>query len=1074
MMSPEKLVTTASDKGFKAIAMSDHGTMAGIYSFTEACKKNSIKPIIGCEVYYNANLKNSKTAQDRSNQHIAVFAKTKEGYENLVKLSSRGWIEGFYYRPRVNEEILMQYKKDMVITTACMGGILAPELRAGDIDAGHRKLQWLQSIYGEENVFVEIQILEIPENVTYVENIIKMKDRYPDGVKLILGQDSHYPNREDWTTHEVMLNIQANKVMSSPDRRIYPTKLAHIRTKSEQAALKKQLGYDFITDDHWEESIANTTVLADLVTEFDIKHDTVYVDVKKYGFEGDLKKLVVKGVSKRGINKKDNFDDYFKRLSYEMSIIKKMGIGPYFLATHAIVDIARNNDVLVGPGRGSAAGSLVNYLIGTTNVDPIEHELLFERFINPDRVELPDIDVDYSNIDIVNSKLRETFGEQNVTRLATYSFFQWKGMVRDLARVFQYDIGETNDVAKAIDSLGGKADKLDLPALRKKINKVDEWVDRHKKDNVEMHMLKLHNLIRHKGVHAAGVIITDKEVYNWFPVERHRDIIVSAYTEGQKQRELNEVGGIKFDVLGLNTLRIHQDCLKLIARRRGKKWQSLLPLIDSSRMNLEDKKVYKNVFNKGDTIDIFQFESSTGRRILKDVDADCFNDISAVNSLNRPGPLSGNYDRHYASAKRAGTGRKLHPIVDKILEDTYGTIIYQEQVVRLCKELGDLTNSEAELVRKGIFKLRGTHIAADALKQKEILGGIEKKLLTNAQAKGMSKDEIKELWKDIQAFVGYSFNKAHSVSYAAIAYTSAWLKTYFPIEWHCAYLNGVSEKADKVRDYINYLSRKGIKVKTPHVESAKISNSAAVVDDTTLRLGTNVLKNVGADLPRFMEIYASDQDDFMRFFIHAINDPDTNINKRVIEALIKVGFFDDYPIRNNTLKSMGRGHLLVLYNEFNNKRGRFKYNPKHRSVDDILAANIQFIDDLYAEVLKREVEDHSDYQGEVEIMNFSMREHPFEPFREKIAEVTSKLEEEKLGLMVEIIAVKEKVTKNGRPYRVLTVQDVFGADSYRVMIWENQIIQWNQCVGEGGLFIMSQPDPKFGTCKVTSYTNIPM
>lgn len=1073
MMSSEKLVKTAKEKGFKAVALCDHGTMGGFYSFLEACKIHGVKSILGCEVYYNDHLEKSKENQDRTRTHIAIFAKNKNGYMNLIRLASRAWVEGFYYKPRVNESILMEHKENLVVTTACMGGILSPELKTGDIDAAHKKVLWLQSIYGKENVFVEIQISDIMENVTYVEECIRLKEKYPGDIHLILGQDSHYPNREDWTTHEVMLNIQSNNYMSSPDRRIYPTKLAHVRTPSEQESLKKKLGYDFISEAYWQEAILNTHVLVNMCEDYHIRHDPIFVDVGKFGFEDDLQKLVLNGIKKREILKKENKDVYLDRVKYEMGIIKKAGIGPYFTATHAIVDIARANSVLVGPGRGSAAGSLVNYLIGTTNVDPLEHDLLFERFINPDRKELPDIDIDYSHIDVVNEKLRDAFGELNVTRLATYSFFQWKGLVRDLARVFQYDIGETNELAKAIEAMGN-ADKYDLSTIRTKIPKMDDWCRKHAKDHVELHLDRLHGLIRHKGVHAAGLIITNEPVYHWFPVERHRNIIVSAYTEGQKQRDLNDLGGVKFDVLGLNTLRIQQDCIKIIARRRGKDWKRYIPLLDFSKMDCNEKQVYEKIFRPGDTLDIFQFESKTARRILQEVDAENFNDITAINALNRPGPLQGNYDKYYADAKRKGTARSTHPVVDKILEETYGTIVYQEQVVRLCKELGDLTNSEAELVRKGIFKMRSTHIASDEKKQREILDQIEKKLITNAQAKGMSKNEIKSLWKDIQAFVGYSFNKAHSVSYAAVAYVSAWLKAHFGIEWYCAYLNGISGDASKVRDYIGYLSRKGITVSAPHVESAKVSSSATVVDDRTLRMGTNILKGVGSDLSRFTEIYAGDYDDFMRFFIHAINDPDTNVNKRIMEALIKIGFFDNYPVRNSTLNPLVRSRLLAFYNAMNDNRHKFKFNEQVKSVDQTLTINKQFIDDEYIKALSLAVEDFNDYQAEVEIMNFSLQEHPYASYRTKIDEIAGKVDEDKLAIMGEIIAVKDKTTKHGKPYRVVTLQDVFGQDTFKVMFWEHQMIRWNPCVGEGGVFIMSRPDPKFGSCKVTSYTNIPM
>lgn len=1077
MMTSEKLVKIAKEKGFNAIGLSDHGNIGAFFTFLQSCKTHKVKPILGCEVYFNAELEKSKAGQDRTNQHICIYAKNLQGYRNLVRMTSRAWMEGFYYRPRLDEKILSEEAGDMIVSTACMAGVMRPGLENGNLVEAKKQLDMLRGIFGSENVFVEIQLSEIEENKFLMEGLCNLKKTYPDDIQFVLGQDTHYANVEDRFTHEVMLNIQGSRQFGDSDWRKYPTQLGFIRTEAEQREIWALLGYNkFMSKEILDEAIQNTYTMANMVDVYEIAQDPVFVDVTKFGFNETLTDLIKAGFVKRGITDRK----YLERIKYELDVVKKTGIGPYLLATHAVVDIAKENNVLVGPGRGSAAGSLINYLIGTTNVDPIEHDLLFERFINPDRVEIPDIDVDYSHPGRVYDKVVEHFGEERICKLSTYSFYQYKGLIRDLARVFKYDIGETNSICKSVDSIDAQ-DKYSIDELAHKTKPFGQWIKNHAGDNIQKHLSELHGLIRHKGVHAAGMLMADDEIWNHFPVERHSNVIVSTFTEGQKQRDLNDLGGVKFDVLGLNTLRIQQDCIRNIAKRQGKSMDDVIDMVDFSKMDHEVKGVYSEIFAKGNTDDIFQFESPVARRILNDIQPDCFDDIVAINALNRPGPLQGNYDSIYAERKHSGKVEKVHPIVDRILEPTYGTLVYQEQVVLLCKELGELTNSEAEMVRKGIFKLRSTHIKKDAAKQKEMLDQIETKLFTNAQKNGMSKAEIKKLWTNIMKFVGYAFNKAHSVSYAAVAYVSAWLKYHYPVEWYCAYLNGISGDATKVKAYIRHLEAKNISVEPPHVRSTTDASST-VINDKTIRLGINVLKNVGANLPDFVSRHKNNIFDFVNFFILSINDKHTNINKRVIESLIKVGFFDDFPAFQRIDSKAGpgdevflqRSQLMYFFGQLNQSRFKFKFVGSVHDVSGVLMVHHQFIHDLIDDAEKQPIKDFSKYKAEMEIMNFSLQDHPFKPYQDYAKDVRENIKTEQLAVLGEIVEVRERTTKRGAPYAMVLVNDIESEKTFKLMYWNNLIMRYNPVVGEGGLYIIEKPHPKFGTCQVFNYTNIPM
>jgi DNA polymerase-3 subunit alpha len=560
-------------------------------------------------------------------------------------------------------------------------------------------------------------------------------------------------------------------------------------------------------------------------------------------------------------------------------------------------------------------------------------------------------------------------------------------------------------------------------------------------------------------------------LWKHFPIERQNDVLVSAFTEGGRSRELGVVGGIKFDVLGLNTLRIHQECIEIVAARHNLAPAELHRMIDSSLIDDSDPEVFKRVFHNEDTIDIFQFESATARTLLRRIKPEDVNELSTINALNRPGPLIAGYDQEYINVKAGLQPREcIHPIVDQFLDNTHGTLVFQEQIMQICRSLGDLTDGETDLVRKVGFKMNTVKGFDTKDKRQKMLFEIKQKIFAGAISKGVTPDAIQRLWDKIQGFLDYAFNASHSLSYAFVAYISAYLKCKFPIEWHCAYLNGVSHNVDKTAEYVTYLTQKGIRIIPPNIKHP-VTLFAAPIDDSTLMLGTAIMKNVGADVPRFMEQYQKRIASFVDFFCYSVSDPDTNINKRAIEALIKGGFFETFPTVADV--SLSREQLLVFFLRLNEMRTKFKLKNIAFGPASVLERQAGVISTALAEAQVVELTPQAHFIFEKEILNFSLQVHPLLSYVDQVRDIRDKQPSaDNLVILGEIIIAENKTTKTHKPYRLVVIKDVETSTNYRIMFWSNLVAKYNPIVGECGIFIISQPDPQFGSCTLRTYINL--
>lgn len=1086
ILTTDKLCKVAKENGFEALTLTDHGVMGGSYAFLTSCKKYEIKPIIGVELYFHDELEKTKENKDRTNYHIVAVAKNETGYRNLIKLSSIGWVKGFYYRPRVDMSMLKQFcNSDIKITTACMGGILSQHLNTENYDAAYNRLCELKSIFGKDNVFVEIQFIEVEGNKSYVKNVIKFKERYPNDVKLIFGQDVHFAKKEDKTSFHAFHCIKSK--LTWANRREFGSDYGFIRQVPEIMIDWVDLGYDkFVDQSYVEEAISNASSFANDIEEYNIAQKPVLPSMADMGFaQIELKDLCVQGLKTRGILEKPQAErvKYVAQLKKELTLINEFGFEDYFIMQKLIIDIAKQIGVLVGPGRGSSAGSLVNYLVNNTNVDPLKYGLMFERFINPARKELPDIDTDYSDIRAVQDKLVEMFGTERVVKIVTYATFQYKGLLHDLGRIFEYPINEIMDISRKLDHIKS-LDQMSLEEVIEICPELGAWLRRHEQDKLTLHVRNLIGVIRHKSQHAAGILIGSSPLWNYFPLERVSTELVSAFTEGSRSKELMHLGGVKFDVLGLNTLQIQKDAMINIAKRWSFNLDNVIERFDSSKIDDNDQNVLQNIFRTGDTLDIFQFESDSARRMLKTIVPDNIMELCIINAINRPGPLQAGYEQIYTDVKFGVRQlEQIHPIVDAILSETNGVIVYQEQVIRIARELGDLTDAEAEFFRKLVFKLdrqKNADVLDERMRQIDL---IVEKWTKNALTKGMTQQQIDVLWAKIKGFLDYAFNKSHALSYAMVAYVSACIKYYYPIEWHAAYINNIVDDSAKLQQYIKYLNLKGIKIIPPRYGTAD-KHMCTIVDDDTIMLGVNIVKNCSLDVIGHSNKHKHVINSFLDFFILAQSYPSTKadvdkgdkgdvlkVNKRSISSLIAIGFFDDLPAICEH-EPLSRGRLIKFFYYLTDKiRTKIKRDfTNNLSLSEIKEKYHTQIEDAFGLALKGDEPPFHEYSVEMSIMKCSTKDHPLLKFSSKVADIQSRVTGN--VMLGEIVLLKQKFTKNKTRYFRATVEDIMTGDTYDVNYWNNLIDKYNPKEGQYGIFILSEKHPVYGTADLMNFVEV--
>jgi DNA polymerase-3 subunit alpha len=634
-------------------------------------------------------------------------------------------------------------------------------------------------------------------------------------------------------------------------------------------------------------------------------------------------------------------------------------------------------------------------------------------------------------------------------------------LLHDLARVFEYPVAEIMIISKKLDDKN--LDQMSIEEIIKACPEFGTWMEHHKVDNVEQHIRNLNGVVRHKGTHAAGVLISGDPLWENFPIERVSNNLVSAFCDGGRSKELMSLGGVKFDILGLNTLQVHKDCAKNIATRKGKNWKELINLFDASQIDDADAKVFNSIFKTGDTCDIFQFESKVAQQLLIDIQPDNVQELGIINAINRPGPLQGGYDRLYINSKFSGIRTKIHPIVDAILDETHGAMIYQEQVIKIARQLGDLTDEEAELFRKLAFKLdRQKNVDVADARMQRILEIIAK-WRESAIKKGMTEKAVDDLWKKIEGFLDYAFNKAHAISYSMVGYVSAFMKTYYPIEFHTAYLNNITNDTEKVRFYIKYLRNKGYSIIPPRFDH-KIGIDCSVVDDKTIMLGLSIVKNVKAELiVDFIENNRKTITSLKELFIQI--QESNGIGKRTIESLILIGFFDNLPV-NETVTKMSRAKLGLLYGQWHDS-----HKPKFKKIEgskEKLAKIIKKMDEQVDEIVLQDEPKFDPYLVETNLMQFSLTEHPLMKYADIMGPTREKFADFNV-VLGEITSMQFKFSKNKKRFAIVIVSDVETHKTHKIMIWDNLIKSYNFQVGDCGIFIITEAHPQFGTCELSQY-----
>lgn len=861
----EDLVRRAKELGMPAVAITDHGTMYGTIDFYKQAKKQGIKPIIGCEVYVAPRSRFDKAAvEGESYYHLVLLAASEQGYRNLIELVSRGYSEGFYYKPRIDREILRSYSEGLIGLSACIAGEIPAAILRGDLAGAETLAYEYKEIFGQDNFYIELQDHGMPEEKQANKHLVQLAEKV--GLGLVATNDAHYIDKKDAECHDVLLCIQTGKTVDEPGRMRFPSDDFYIKSPAEMAELFGE----------YPEALANTVRIAercDVNFDFNKLYLPDFPTPDGIGDDEYLRNLCLDALPKRY---PDATPEVEERLNYELDVIKKMGYSSYFLIVWDFVNYSRRQSIPVGPGRGSAAGSIVAYLLGITNIDPIKYGLLFERFLNPERVSMPDIDIDfcYEQRSKIIEYVVSRYGSDRVAQIITFGTMAARAAIRDVGRALNLPYGDVDRIAKLVPSELGITLKKALAANHELKNLYD--TDDAVKKLVDLAMA-VEGLPRHASTHAAGLVIAKEPLTHFAPLQLSSEGFVT--TQYDKDR-IEEIGLLKMDLLGLRTLTVIGDAIALIKQNRGEE-------LDIETIPLDDAKTC-TMLAVGDTSGVFQMESSGMTNLVKDLKPERFDDLIPLVALYRPGPLGSGMVSDFIDSRH---GKKevtyLHPLLEPILQDTFGVILYQEQVMQIASTLAGFTLGQADLLRRAMGK-----------KKHEVLAAQRESFLKGAAERGIDSQLAQDVFELMTHFADYGFNKSHSAAYALVAYQTAYLKAHYPQEFYAALLTSVMGTNDKVGYYIEECRRRGIAVLPPDINASGKSFS---VDGEAIRFGLAGVKNAGGNALESI-IKAREKGGKFTTLVDFCSRVDMRVvNKRVIESLIKCGAFDSLQARRSQL-----------------------------------------------------------------------------------------------------------------------------------------------------------------------------
>ena len=858
-----KLMDAVAQKGQTAVALTDHGVMYGAIDFYKAAKKMGIKPIIGCEVYVAPNSRFEKQRLEGGNySHLVLLCKNNTGYQNLIKLVSAGFTEGFYTRPRVDRELLEKHHEGLIALSACLAGEIPRAIMDNNYEKAREIALWYKNVFGEDNYFLEVQNHGIQEQQTVNAHIQKLSRE--TGIPLVATNDVHYIEKEDSFMHKVLICVQTGNKISDKTNLEFQTEEFYLKTEDEMRAAFPNL----------EEAISNTQKIADRCNvEFEFGKiklpffDTNGVDHYEY-----FRTRCYDGLYK---NYGDNpAQDIIDRLEYELSVINKMGYVDYYLIVWDFINYAKTHDIPVGPGRGSGAGSLAAYCIGITGVDPIKYNLLFERFLNPERVSMPDFDVDfcYVNRQKVIDYVIEKYGSDHVAQIVTFGTMAARAAVRDVGRAMDIPYALCDKTAKLIPQSPGMT--LDKALAGSKELKALYDGDALIKDLIDM-AIKLEGMPRHASTHAAGVVISDRPVSDYVPLATNDESVVTQYT----MTALDELGLLKMDFLGLRNLTVIDDTQKDIRK--------INPDFDIEEIPLDDDATFK-MMGEGFTDGVFQFESDGMKSVLRKFRPETLEDLIAIISLYRPGPMDSIpryiHNRHNPKDVKYDTS-----LLEPILDVTYGCIVYQEQVMQIFRTLAGYSLGRADIVRRAMSKKKHDVLAhernAFIYGEKDETGNV---ICDGAVNRGVSEKVAEKLFDEISAFSSYAFNKSHAAAYAIVSYRTAYLKCHYPTEYFAALLTSVLDSPGKIAQYTAECKRMGIKILPPSVNESFENFTAS---GKNIRFGLLAVRNLGSNLINQF-VAERENGEYISMYDFCSRNHSRNFNRRALEGLIKSGAMD--------------------------------------------------------------------------------------------------------------------------------------------------------------------------------------
>ena len=1051
----------AKELGMDAIALTDHGSMFGTIDFYKACKANGIKPIIGCEVYVAPRSRKDKDPNlDARYNHLILLAKNNDGYKNLAKLVSLGYTEGFYYKPRIDKETLEQYHENLICCSACLAGEVNQAILKNNMEEAKKVALWFKKLFGED-YYLEIQNNGIKEQVLVNQKLIELSRELD--IPLVATNDAHYLKREDAYNHEVLLCIQTGKKMSDEDRMKFETDELYVKSPEEMSDYFKNV----------PEAIENTVKIAEKCNvEFEFGHTILpnYDVPEEFETHYDyLKKLCDDGIKNRyGENPTK---EILERAEFEMNVINQMGYVDYFLIVWDYIHYAKTHNIPVGPGRGSGAGSIVAYAIEITDIDPIKYGLIFERFLNPERISMPDFDVDfcYEKRDQVIDYVCRKYGHDHVSQIITFGTMSARMVIRDVGRVLDVPYAETDKIAKMVPN------ELHI-TIKKAMEQNRELRDLYEQNSDMKKMLDiamaLEGMPRQASTHACGIVITKDPVVDYVPLYRRDDIISTQYI----MTTLEELGLLKMDFLGLRTLTVIQDTIELVKANRG---------IDVEfDKDMNDSKVYK-LWQDGNSVGIFQFESQGMTNFMKELKPDCLEDIIAGVSLYRPGPMD-QIPRYIANKKDPEHAVYTHPALKPILEVTYGCMVYQEQVMQIVRDLAGYSLGRADLVRRAMGKKKLDVMAKE--RENFIHGQVDENgniIIKGCVRNGIDEKSANKIFDEMAEFAKYAFNKSHAACYAVVAYRTAYLKAYYPVEFMAAMLNSFLGNLDKIPAYTEECKRLNIQILKPDINK---SYTKFTVDGDKIRFGLGSIKNVGTSAVDEIVAERDRNGQFKDFTDFCERIQETNVNKKCIESLIKAGAFDEFNETRRTLMESFES-ILDTITSSNKKELEGQVNMFDLGGSDSKEMKYTFKE--FPEYSRKEL-----LFMEKEMLGLYISGHPLDNIRHQIEmqtninsfqmrqmENTDEIGEEirqeiKDGQMVKyagiITKIKKKYTKNNKLMAFLTVEDLYGPTE--IILFEsayqncaNVLMEDNIVLVNGRLSVREDEETKIVANQITEF-----